>query len=264
VQPRNALIETHAHVHGEQFDEDRAAMLERAREAGVERIVTVGCDLEDTRRALAVAAEFALYATVGIHPHEAKDAPADIAAAFDALRSASTARVVAVGETGLDYYYNHSPADDQRRVLRAQIAYARDQALPVVFHQRDAFDDFVGVLREVWDRATMRGVIHCFTGDAAQARTFVDEFGMLLGIGGVVTFKTAQPLRDAVAAVGLAPIVMETDCPYLAPIPYRGKRNEPAFVVQSARKVAEILGTGVDDVIAATTATAERFFALGA
>jgi TatD DNase family protein len=116
----------------------------------------------------------------------------------------------------------------------------------------------------VWDRATMRGVIHCFTGDTAQARTFVDEFGMLLGIGGVVTFKTAQPLRDAVAAVGLAPLVMETDCPYLAPIPYRGKRNEPAFVVESARMVADVLGTGVDDVIATTTATAERFFALDA
>jgi len=257
-----ALVDTHAHVHGERFDEDRAAMLARAHAAGVDRIVTVGCDLEDTRRALDVAAEFALYATVGIHPHEAKDAPDDIAAAFDALRAASPARVVAVGETGLDYYYNHSPADDQRRVLRAQIAYAGDRGLPVVFHQRDAFDDFVAVLREVWDRSAMRGVIHCFTGDTAQARTFVDEFGMLLGIGGVVTFKTAQPLRDAVGAVGLASLVMETDCPYLAPIPYRGQRNEPAFVVQSAQKVAEVLGTGVDDVIATTTANAERLFSL--
>jgi TatD DNase family protein len=257
-----ALVDTHAHVHGERFDEDRAAMLARAHAAGVDRIVTVGCDLEDTRRALDVAAEFALYATVGIHPHEAKDAPDDIAAAFDALRAASPARVVAVGETGLDYYYNHSPADDQRRVLRAQIAYAGDRGLPVVFHQRDAFDDFVAVLREVWDRSAMRGVIHCFTGDTAQARTFVDEFGMLLGIGGVVTFKTAQPLRDAVGAVGLASLVMETDCPYLAPIPYRGQRNEPAFVVQSAQKVAAVLGTGVDDVIATTTANAERLFSL--
>jgi len=257
-----ALVDTHAHVHGERFDEDRAAMLARAHAAGVDRIVTVGCDLEDTRRALDVAAEFALYATVGIHPHEAKDAPDDVAAAFDALRAASPARVVAVGETGLDYYYNHSPADDQRRVLRAQIAYAGDRGLPVVFHQRDAFDDFVAVLREVWDRSAMRGVIHCFTGDTAQARTFVDEFGMLLGIGGVVTFKTAQPLRDAVGAVGLASLVMETDCPYLAPIPYRGQRNEPAFVVQSAQKVAEVLGTGVDDVIATTTVNAERLFSL--
>jgi len=257
-----ALVDTHAHVHGEQFDDDRAAMLARARAAGVERIVTVGCDLEDTRRALAVAAEFDLDATVGIHPHEAKDAPADIAAAFDELRAASPARVVAVGETGLDYYYNHSPADEQRRVLRAQIAYAARDGLPVVFHQRDAFDDFVAVLREVWDRATMRGVIHCFTGDAAQAHTFVDEFGMRLGIGGVVTFKTAQPLRDAVAAVGVHPLIMETDCPYLAPVPHRGKRNEPAFIVESARVLAQVLGQPVEDVIAATTATAQSFFSL--
>ncbi len=256
------MIDTHTHIHGEQFDEDRVAMLERARAAGVERLVLVGCDLADTRRALDVAAEFALYATVGIHPHEAKDAPADIPAAFDALRAASPARVVAVGETGLDYYYNHSPAEDQQRVLRAQIAYARACDLPVVFHQREAFDDFVAVLREVWDRTTMRGAIHCFTGDAAQARTFVDEFGMLLGIGGVVTFKTAQPLRDAVAAVGLNALIMETDCPYLAPVPHRGKRNEPAFIVASAAKVAEVLATSPEHVIATTTANAERFFSL--
>jgi TatD DNase family protein len=256
------IVDTHAHVHGEQFDADRAAMLARARAAGIDHIVTVGCDLDDTRRALDVAAEFALYATVGIHPHEAKDAPDDIAAAFDELRAASPARVVAVGETGLDYYYNHSPADVQRRVLRAQIAYAHDRTLPVIFHQRDAFDDFVAVLREVWDRATMRGVIHCFTGDAAQARTFVEEFGLLLGIGGVVTFKTAQPLRDAVAAVGVKPLIMETDCPYLAPVPHRGKRNEPAFIVESARVLAQVLGQPVEDVIAATTATAQSFFSL--
>jgi len=256
------IVDTHAHVHGEQFDDDRAAMLARARAAGVDRIVTVGCDLADTRRALDVAAAYELYATVGIHPHEAKDAPADIGAAFDALRAASTARVVAVGETGLDYYYNHSPADEQRRVLRAQLDYARTNGLPVVFHQRDAYDDFVAVMREGWDRATMRGVIHCFTGDAAQAETFVAEFGMLLGIGGVVTFKTAQPLRDAVRAVGLGALVMETDCPYLAPVPHRGKRNEPAFVVESARKVAEILAVELEDVIDVTTANAERFFGL--
>jgi TatD DNase family protein len=257
-----ALVDTHSHVHGEQFDEDRAAMLARARAAGVERIVAIGCDLADTQRALAVAAEFGLYATVGIHPHEAKDAPDDVGAAFDALRAASSARVVAVGETGLDYYYNHSPAGDQRRVLRAQLDYARAAGLPVVFHQRDAYDDFVSVLREAWDRTAMRGVIHCFTGDTAQARTFVDEFGMLLGIGGVVTFKTAQPLRDAVAAVGLDALVLETDCPYLAPVPYRGKRNEPAFIVESARAVATVLGSDLERVVATTTANAERFFAL--
>ena len=256
------MIDTHAHVHDPKFDHDRAAMLERARAAGIDRIVTIGCDLDDTRRALEVAATFDLYATVGIHPHEAKDAPPDIASAFDAIRAASPARVVAVGETGLDYYYNHSPADDQQRVLRAQIAYAHARCLPVIFHVRDAFDDFVAVLREVWDRTSMRGIIHCFTGDTAEARTFVDVFGMRLGIGGVITFKSAQKLRDAVAAVGLNALVLETDCPFLAPVPHRGQRNEPAYIIESARTVAEVVGRSVEDVVSATTTTADAFFSL--
>jgi TatD DNase family protein len=257
------MIDTHAHVHDERFDEDRATMLARAREAGIATIVTVGCDLADSERALQTAAEFGLAATIGIHPHEAKSAPADIAAAFDRLRAQAQAPVVAIGETGLDYHYNHSPADDQRRVLRAQVAYARNAALPVVFHQREAYDDFVALLRETWDRATMRGVVHCFTGDAMQARTFVEEFGLLLGIGGVVTFKTAEPLREAVRAVGLDALVLETDCPYLAPVPHRGARNEPAFMPESARVVAGVLDVPLEAVVAATDANAGRLFGLG-
>jgi TatD DNase family protein len=256
------MIDTHAHVHDHQYDEDREAMLARARAAGVDRIVTIGTDLADSERAVRTAEAFGLLATIGIHPHESKDAPKDIAAAFDGLRSAAQAPIVAIGETGLDYHYNHSPANVQRRVLRDQIAYAKTAGLPVVFHQREAYDDFVAILREQWDRTTMRGIVHCFTGDAAQATTFVQEFGLLLGIGGVVTFKSAQGLRDAVRAVGLAPIVLETDCPYLAPVPYRGKRNEPAFMVESANAVAVLLERSPDDVVAVTTATAQRLFAL--
>jgi len=256
------MIDTHAHVHDRQFDEDRAATLARAQAAGVDAIVTVGTGVGDSERAIRTAETYGLLATVGIHPHEAKSAPDDIAAAFDALRSGATAPIVAIGETGLDYHYNYSPAEDQRRVMRAQIAYARAAGLPVVFHQREGYDDFVAILRETWDRATMRGVVHCFTGDTGQARTFVDEFGLLLGIGGVVTFKTAQTLRDAVRAVGLAPLVMETDCPYLAPVPYRGKRNEPAFVAESARTLASVLEITASAVNEATTATARALFGL--
>lgn len=203
-----------------------------------------------------------LLATIGIHPHEAAGAPADIAAAFDALRALAPVRVVGVGETGLDYYYDHSPHDAQARVLRAQLDYARERALPVVFHQRDAYEDFIAILRERWDAGRQRGVIHCFTGTAAQAQTFVGEFGMNLGIGGVVTFKTAEPLRDAVRAVGLEPLVLETDCPYLAPIPHRGKRNEPAFVADTAAVVARVLGRSLDEVTAATTRNARALFGL--
>ncbi len=247
------MIDSHAHVHDRQYDEDRESMLARARAAGVSQIVTIGCDLDDSERALRVAEQFGLAATIGIHPHEAKSAPADLPRAFDQLRATATAPVVAIGETGLDYYYNHSPHEDQRRVMEAQVSYARAAGLPVVFHQRDAGADFLAILRAVWDRATMRGVVHCFTGDAGQATTFVEEFGLRLGIGGVLTFKTAEPLREAVRAVGLAPLMLETDCPYLAPVPHRGKRNEPAFVGQTAQKLAEVLGRDLDAVVAATT-----------
>jgi TatD DNase family protein len=256
------MIDTHAHLHDKQYDDDRAATIARARAAGVETIVTIGCDVADSERAIRTAETYGLLATIGIHPHEAEDAPADIPTAFDELRAGASAPIVAIGETGLDYHYNHSPAEDQRRVLRAQIAYAHQARLPVVFHQREAFDDFTAILRELWNPATMRGIIHCFTGSPAEAKTFVDEFGMLLGIGGVVTFKTAEPLRAAVRAVGLGAIVMETDCPYLAPVPYRGKRNEPAFVIESARAVAMLLDVTPQDVMTTTTAAANALFGL--
>jgi TatD DNase family protein len=252
------MIDTHAHVHDRAFDEDREAMLARARERGVETVVTVGCDVEDSRRACEVAEQYGLAATIGIHPHEAKDAPADLAAALDALRERYGARVVAVGETGLDYYYDHSPRDVQRRVLAQQLAYARERALPLVFHQRDAHDDFVAALREGYDPRAQRGIVHCFTGTSDQARTFAGEFGLVLGIGGVVTFKTAQPLRDAVKTVGLDAIVLETDCPYLAPAPHRGKRNEVAYVADTARALAALFGTDLETVVARTGANARR------
>ncbi len=258
------MIDTHAHVHDHAFDDDRAAMLARARAAGVDAIVTVGCDVEDSRRACDTAEAHGLLATIGIHPHEAIDAPADLAAAFDELRARYGARVVAVGETGLDYHYDHSPRDVQRRVLAAQLAYAKERELPLVFHQREAHDDFVAALRAGYDPATQRGIVHCFTGTAEQARVFHGEFGLLLGIGGVVTFKNAGGLREAVRAVGLDGIVLETDCPYLAPIPHRGKRNEPAFVADTARVVAETLEADLATVVARADANARRVLALEA
>ena len=258
------MIDTHAHVHDRAFDDDRGATLERARAAGVDAIVTVGCDLEDSRRACESAERFGLLATVGVHPHEAKDAPPDLAAAFDALRAEFGSRIVAVGETGLDYHYDHSPRDVQRRVLAMQLAYARERALPLIFHQREAGDDFVAALRDGFDPRTQRGIVHCFTGSPEEAQTFVGEFGLMLGIGGVVTFKTAEPLRAAVRAVGIEAIVLETDCPYLAPIPHRGKRNEPAYVAETARMLGSILQADVADVIARADANARRIFGLAA
>ena len=256
------MIDTHAHVHDRSFDEDRDAMLARARERGVGAVVTVGCDVEDSRRACEVSERYGLAATIGIHPHEAKDAPADLPAVFDALRERYGDRIVAVGETGLDYHYDHSPRDVQRSVFAQQLAYARACGLPLVFHQREAHDDFVAALRGGFDPRTQRGIVHCFTGTPDEARVFAREFGLVLGIGGVVTFKTATALRDAVKDVGLDAIVLETDCPYLAPVPHRGARNEVAFVADTARVVADVLGVSVETVVARTDATARRVLGL--
>ena len=253
------MIDTHAHLHDKQFDDDRDEVLARARERGIAQIVNVGCDLADSERALALARRYGTLSSVGIHPHEAIDAPADIAAAFAPFLADE--RVVAIGETGLDYYYDHSPRDAQQRVMRAQVRLAREQSVPLIFHHRDAFDDFIAILRDEFVRG-MEGVIHCFTGDADQARTYVEEFGLRLGIGGVVTFKTAEQVRDAVRAVGIEPLVLETDCPYLAPVPHRGKRNEPAFVEAAAAKVAELLDLPIDVVQARTDANARALFNL--
>ncbi|MBV9270387.1 MAG: TatD family hydrolase [Candidatus Eremiobacteraeota bacterium] len=255
------LIDSHAHVHDKQFAPDRAEVVKRAKSAGVGNIVTVGCDIDDTRRALETAREYDLFASVGVHPHEANDAPEDLARAFAEFLADD--RIVAVGETGLDYYYDHSPRDVQRELLRKQLRIARDAGKPVIFHHRDAFDDFLAILREEF-APPMRGVIHCFTGDGEQARTYVDEFGLLLGIGGVLTFKTAQQVRDAVLAVGLEHLILETDCPYLAPVPHRGTRNEPAFISETAKKLAELFACSYDNVTEVTTRNAQRLFSLTA
>jgi TatD DNase family protein len=251
------VTDTHCHVHDAQYDRDRKETIDRAASAGVTRLLAVGCDLADSARAIAAAERFGMWASVGIHPHEAKDAPNDVGAAFAPLIEDSS--VVAIGETGLDYFYDHSSHEAQKKVLRSQLRFARERSLPVIFHQRDAFDDFRAILREEFTTG-MRGVVHCFTGNAQQARVLTGEFGLFLGIGGVVTFANAQTLREAVRAVGVDSIVLETDCPYLAPVPMRGKRNEPAFVTYVASKIAEVLETGVAEIAAATDRNAEELF----
>src|SRR5579864_2181827 len=157
------MIDTHCHLHDEQYDGDREQTIARAFDAGLSAMLTVGCDLQDSRRAIALANRFTLSASAGIHPHEAKDAPENLSEAFAPLLEERV--VVAIGETGLDYYYDHSPRDAQARVLRDQIRLARERKLPLIFHHRDAFDDFVAILREEFDPQTMRGVVHFFTGD---------------------------------------------------------------------------------------------------
>jgi TatD DNase family protein len=253
------VIDTHCHLHDARFDDDRAAAISRARDAGIGRMISVGCDIKDSERAIATASEYDLFASVGIHPHEAADVPDDY---LQTLRDyAGSERVVAIGEIGLDYYYNHSPRDEQLRVLREQLGLARDLHMPVIFHQRDAFEDFTGVLRDEF-RDGMRGVVHCFTGDPEQAELLVREFDLKLGIGGVLTFKNAQGLRDAVTRVGLDSLVLETDAPYLAPIPMRGKRNEPAFVTYVAQTLSELFGVDPEIVDETTSRNSAALFSI--
>lgn len=252
------MFDTHAHVHDAAFDGDRDAMLARAREAGVRRIMAVGTDLADSLRARDGARSHGLDYAIGVHPHEAKDAPQDLAAALDALVVDAHKPPRAVGEMGLDYYYDHSPRDVQRRVLIAQMRYARERKLPAIFHQRDAFPDFIDVLRQ--ESGALQGVVHCFTGDAEQARRLTGEFGFSLGIGGVLTFKNAQLLREAVVTVGLDRLVLETDAPYLAPVPFRGRRNEPAFMGATAARLAALFAISVEEVVTRTDAAADALF----
>ena len=252
------MFDTHAHVHDQAFDADREPMLARAKEAGVRRILTVGTDLANSRSAAEVAARYGLDYAIGVHPHEAKDAPLYLFAALDALVAENKGGLRAIGEMGLDYYYDHSPRERQRAVMVEQLRFAQERGFPAIFHLRDAFADFVEIL-EAQGRHTIRGVVHCFTGDTEQARRLVG-FGLSLGIGGVVTFKNASALREAVCAVGLPHLVLETDCPYLAPVPHRGRRNEPAYLSNVAAALAELFDVPLEEIVARTSDTAAALF----
>lgn len=255
------MIDTHAHLHDPAFKDDLDDVLRRAREAGVETIVTVGCDLEDSEQAMLLAERANLAWTLGIHPHEAKDAPHNLTEAFDALLARSPVQPRAIGETGLDFHYDHSPRDVQVKIMEAQLAYARVRDMPLVFHQREAFPTFVETLRKhKFDG--MRGIVHCFSGTAAEARTLTNEFGFFLGIGGVVTFKNADRLREAVRAVGVERLVLETDCPYLAPQPQRGERNEPSYMTYTVDRLCELLVYERIELLGITSRNARELLAL--
>jgi TatD DNase family protein len=255
------LIDSHGHVDGAEFDADRDAVLARARAAGIERLVTVGTgpSLAQIGRAVALAErEPDVVAAVGVHPHDAARIAPDWWPALEEL--ARRPRVVAVGETGLDYYYDHSPKDAQQTAFRAHVALARRVGKPVVCHVRDAHADTLAILRDE-GAAEVGGVIHCFTGGPDDARAYV-ALGMHVSFSGIVSFKTADAIRAAVAEVPLDRILIETDCPYLAPVPMRGRRNEPAFLVHTAAVVARAAGVPVEVLAEATVVNTSRLFRL--
>jgi TatD DNase family protein len=256
------LIDSHAHLDSEDYAGDLDAVVARARAAGLLRIVCVGLWRAPGHfgNALELAARDPGFfsATIGVHPHECARVPEEDWALHDAL--ARDPRVVAVGETGLDFHYDLSPRPVQEASFRRSLAVAKAADKPVVIHVREADAACVRVLGEegVPGRG---GVIHCFTGDAAAARAYLD-LGLFVSVAGVVTFKTAEAIRDAVRIVPRDRLLVETDCPFLAPIPFRGKRNEPGHVIETARKVAEVWGATLEEVAAATTANARRLFGL--
>ena len=255
------IIDSHCHLDDHAFDADRDQVLERARQARVSLALAIGSgdgppDLEAAIR-LADSVPW-LYATVGVHPHEARKADAR---AFEKLEELCRhPKVLAVGEIGLDYHYDHSPREAQREVFVAQMEIARRAGKPIIIHTREAWPDTMDLLRKHWQGT---GIMHCFSGDYQQAADAID-LGFLISFAGVLTFPKAQPLRDAAARLPLDRILVETDSPYLAPVPHRGKRNEPAFVVDTLAMVAKVRGISAEEAAAATTANFLRLFRLPA
>jgi TatD DNase family protein len=259
------IIDSHAHLEMTQFDEDRAAMLERARAAGVETLLAIGSGSAPTER-LDAAIPFAeqhdwIYATVGIHPHDANVATEDHFARLDEL--ARHPRVIAWGEMGLDYHYDHPPRDVQQQVMRRQLAQARAAKLPIAIHCRDAWDDCLSILEQDWAPTGLGGIFHCFTATMAEARRGLD-MGFLVSFAGNVTYPKMQHLRDAAREIPLENLLTETDSPFLPPQGRRGKRNEPAYVVEVARALGNVRDLAPEEVAAATAANFRRFFRLDA
>ncbi len=262
------FVDSHAHLDGEQFASDREQVIARAQEAGVQAMVAIGngdgpahvdCGIK-----LAERYDF-IYATLGIHPHEAR--LADEAAYQNMARLARHPKVIAWGEIGLDYFYNHSPRQVQKEVFRRQMDLAAAAKLPIVIHCRpsegsnDAWEDCFELLREHWSKHGLGGILHCFTGNWPQAKVALD-MGFMISFAGNLTFPKAQQIRDAAHEVPLDRILIETDSPYLAPVPHRGKRNEPAFVKETARKLGELRGLTAEEVGLQTTQNFYNFFKL--
>src|SRR6266446_4181860 len=254
------LFDTHAHLHFPEFAGDLDAVLARARAAGVRRMVTIGTDVATSRAAVALAArEPDVWAAVGIHPHHATSA--DDAALVEIERLASAARVVAIGETGLDFFRDLAPRDAQARAFRAQLALARRVGKPVIVHCRNAHEETLALLASEGVRET-GGIMHCFSGDVAIARRCLD-LGLLLSLAGPVTYPKPGALPEVARFVPGDRLVIETDCPFLPPQPYRGKRNEPAYLALTAARVAELRGEPLEDFTQRASDNARRLLRIG-
>lgn len=252
------LIDTHTHLDDARYEADRDRVIARAHDAGVDRMITIGCDLATSRAAVSLAERYPfVYASVGVHPHEVKHIAEGW---YDGLRGlAEHEKVVAYGEIGLDYHYNHSSPADQRTRFREQLQLARELRLPVVIHTREAQEDTIRILKDEWPPEG-GGVFHCFSGDAWLAKDAL-ELGFYVSFSGILTFQNAGMLRDIAKTVPMDRLLIETDCPYLTPVPHRGKRNEPGYVRHVAQTLGEILpDLNVETIAEITAANARRLF----
>jgi TatD DNase family protein len=253
------LVDSHCHLDFPALAEEEDAVLERARAAGVGIVQTIGTRLDRFDRVLAIAeADPRIFCSVGVHPHHAAKEPLE--GPEPLLARAAHPKVIGIGESGLDYYYDHSPRDVQERVFRTHIEAARQSGLPLVVHTRDADEDTISLLREEMENAPFTGVVHCYSSSRALGHAAV-QMGMYLGIGGILTFRRSDELRATVRELPLDRLLLETDAPYLAPEPHRGKRNEPAHVALVAATLAEVKGVAVAEIERATSANFFRLFA---
>lgn len=254
------MVDSHAHLDSVQFEDDLDQVLRRADDAGIRQILTIGCDLKSSAKSVTLANKYGMIsAAVGIHPHDAQEATPEGLALIESLCSSS--EVVAIGEIGLDFYRDRSPREQQRHAFRQQLRLAQRLKKPVIVHDRDAHDEVLQMLQEEGTQQT-GGVLHCFSGDLKMARACID-LGFYLSFTGNITYPKNSELRDVVAGIPIDRILVETDCPYLSPLPYRGKRNEPSYIVKTAEKIAEIKGLTLTDVSRVTNRNAYDLFGIG-
>jgi TatD DNase family protein len=251
------FFDTHAHLDDPRFRDDQAQVAQNARDAGLELIVNIGCGLDSIRSTLRLTERYDwIYGTAGVHPHDAKTMDEELY--FTLKDLAKNPKILAVGEIGLDFHYDHSPRDVQEQVFRLQIGMARELGLPLVIHDREAHQTTLEILDETraWD---LGGIIHCYSGSWQMARQIIKK-GYYIAVGGVLTFPSAARLKEVVREIPMDKLLIETDCPYLAPAPYRGKRNEPAYMVKTAEAVAELRGLPLEEVGRITTENGRKAY----
>lgn len=253
------LIDSHDHLDDKRFDRDRDSLIKDLESNGIELVINIGADLKSSIASVSLAEKYPnIYATVGVHPHDAKNMDDST---LEILRSlAKRNKVVAIGEIGLDFYYDNSPRDEQRKWFREQLKLAKELDLPVVIHSRDAQQETFDTLKEAQD-GTLRGVLHCYSGSKEMAMEYI-KLGFYISIAGPVTFKNARVLKEVAKAVPLDKLLVETDCPYLAPEPHRGKRNEPVYVKYVAGTIAELKGISYEELAKATNRNTRELFGI--